>query len=480
MVHESSAHVVIQPSGNSRSPVVHAVHLESMGLMVKQPPGSSRFNCSFVSTPPRGWVGGVLSNRWYPPSGALREPRARDGRDGHRRGAEGRRVRPVLDRVDPSFGVDIIRPLRRGLWSAMDGGGGGPGYGANAHSSHTCICPKKEREEGTLVCASGDRRHPPARGEGSVGEKAVFDSHGSAAVSRCAVSAPAKALGETTEDTSGTRPTPVSCSVWDASGARPGRVHSHVFLHHHGQSFLPEWRIRSEVHSTQGKMLRRALRARLRRAIGIRSTVEHSRAREKSRRGLAPQRALRTGVLTVFFGSFFAVGPCSWGVSAQRGRRWNERKSARPNVTTGHTLACAARAKSAAFGGNPHVHQRDSNETRWGRVDQELPGQRGPTSLVRDSLANESPTRLVGGSLANESPTRLVGDSLARVSGTRPDQTRPIILAPHRGSAQSGAAPPREECEGGTSADVGGPDVGRTIEFKATGADRTRTGRGQC
>eukprot|EP00661_Eupelagonemidae_sp_cell13_P022197 gene22197-biopygen2714 len=55
-------------------------------------------------------------------------------------------------------------------------------------------------------------------------------------------------------------------------------------------------------------------------------------------------------------GGFFAVQPCTLGVPGFRGRHWNERESARPDVTMGPTSAPSLALKSAAFGGNPHVH----------------------------------------------------------------------------------------------------------------------------
>eukprot|EP00661_Eupelagonemidae_sp_cell13_P024255 gene24255-biopygen8926 len=69
------------------------------------------------------------------------------------------------------------------------------------------------------------------------------------------------------------------------------------------------------------------------------------------------------------FSGFFAVQPCSLGVPGFRGRRWNQRKLARPDVTTGTTFARSLALEFTAFGENPHFHvgigRRGSENAGW-------------------------------------------------------------------------------------------------------------------
>eukprot|EP00661_Eupelagonemidae_sp_cell13_P012680 gene12680-biopygen434 len=98
-------------------------------------------------------------------------------------------------------------------------------------------------------------------------------------------------------------------------------------------------------------------------------------------------------------GGFFAVQPCSLGVPVHRRRRWNERKSARPDVTTGHFLLLQLALKSTAFGKNPHSHVGIG---RWGS---EIPSPPPPPNGGYPPWIPRGSARLVGPHVAQRGLT---------------------------------------------------------------------------
>eukprot|EP00661_Eupelagonemidae_sp_cell13_P025901 gene25901-biopygen12035 len=99
---------------------------------------------------------------------------------------------------------------------------------------------------------------------------------------------------------------------------------------------------------------------------------------------LAPGAECRVGTPTCTtdrfltdLSGFFAIQPYSLGVPGFRERHWNERESARPDVTTGPTLAPSLALKSTAFGENPYLHvgigRRGSEIPSWGSENADPP-----------------------------------------------------------------------------------------------------------